>query len=249
MCGRYASTRRPELLAEEFEVVAPVSDELRPDWNVAPTKKVYAVVARAAEGQAPERELTVVKWGLIPSWAKDPSIGSRMINARLETITEKPSFKRAFASRRCLMPADGYYEWYTEEQPGGKPKKQPFFIRRSDGASLAMAAIYEYWRDPSKAEDEPGAIVVTTSAITTAATDDVSRIHDRMPQIVQRENWAAWLDPSMKDPEQALSLLVPASPGELEAYPVSTDVNAVRNNGPELIAPLPFAGDTQPTLL
>lgn len=249
MCGRYASSRRPELLVEEFEVVAPVKEELRPDWNVAPTKKVYAVVARTSGEEPPERTLTVMKWGLIPSWAKDPAIGSRMINARLETVTEKPSFKRAFAARRCLMPADGYYEWYTEEGPNGKPRKQPFFIRPADGSSLAMAAIYEYWRDPAKDEEDPNSLVVTSSIITTSATDDVGRIHDRMPQIVPKEHWQAWLDPAMKDSDRALTLLTPATVGGLEAFPVSTNVNAVRNNGPELINPVPFDGDSHPTLL
>jgi putative SOS response-associated peptidase YedK len=252
MCGRYASSRKPESLVEEFEVVAPVKEELRPDWNVAPTKKVYAIVARADDEHAePQRSLTVMRWGLVPSWAKDPAIGSRMINARVETVAEKPSFKRAFLSRRCLIPADGYYEWYTEQAEGGKPRKQPFYIHRADGASLAMAGIYEFWRDPTKAEDDPTAFVVTNSVITTSATDDVGRIHDRMPQIVERANWAAWLDPSMKDAQQALSLLTPAIAGGLEAYPVSTSVNAVRNNGPELIEPIPFAETDQgePTLL
>lgn len=241
MCGRYASSRRPESLVEEFEVVAPVAQELRPDFNVAPTKLVYSVVNKT-EG----RSLSVMKWGLIPSWAKDPSIGSRMINARVETVAEKPAYKRAFASRRCILPADGYYEWYVEQE-GLKPKKQPFFIRRADGASLAMAGIYEVWRDPSKAEDDPSALVVTTSVITTSATDDVGRIHDRMPQIIEKANWEEWLNPEMKDVTQALQLLTPATLGGLEAYPVSTDVNAVRNNGPHLIDPLPFS--EQPTLL
>lgn len=242
MCGRYASSRKPESLVEEFEVVAPVDQELRPDFNVAPTKLVYSVVNRSAG-----RSLSVMKWGLIPSWAKDPSIGSRMINARVETVAEKPAYKRAFASRRCILPADGYYEWYVEEQSGAKPRKQPFFIRRVDGSSLAMAGIYEVWRDPSKSEDDPSALLITTSVITTSATDDVGRIHDRMPQTIAPENWAQWLDPEMKDPSLALSLLTPATAGGLEAYPVSTDVNAVRNNGPHLIEPLPFA--EEPTLL
>lgn len=234
------------MLVEEFEVVAPVGMELRPDYNVAPTKLVYSVVNRASEG----RSLSVMKWGLIPSWAKDPSIGSRMINARLETITEKPSYKRAFAARRCILPADGYYEWYTEGE-GPKPKKQPFFIKRVDGQSLAMAAIYETWRDPSKSEDDPTSLVVTASVITTSATDDVGRIHDRMPQIITKENWEQWLDPEMKDPQTALGLLAPATLGGLEAYPVSTDVNVVRNNGPHLIEPIAFSNpdSDQPSLL
>lgn len=248
MCGRYASSRKPESLVEEFEVVAPIERELRPDYNVAPTKLVYSVVAKSAEPESePLRTLSVMKWGLVPSWAKEPSIGSRMINARVETVAEKPAYKRAFLSRRCILPADGYYEWYVEEVPGGKPRKQPFFIKRPDGSSLAMAGIYELWRDPTKSDDDPYAWVVTTSVITTTATDDVGRIHDRMPQTISRENWALWLDPQMKDAQKALDLLTPATAGGLEAYPVSTDVNAVRNNGPHLIEPIPFS--EQPTLL
>ena len=143
MCGRYASSRRPEDLIEEFEVVENrVPAPLQPDYNVAPTKEVYAVVERPPSGDktgeksgdepsAAQRQLRVVRWGLVPSWAKDPAIGNRMINARMETVAEKPAFKRAFAKRRCLLPADGYFEWYpTEEKTkAGKPRKQPFFIR------------------------------------------------------------------------------------------------------------------------
>jgi putative SOS response-associated peptidase YedK len=247
MCGRYASSRKPEALAEEFAIQAPVAQELKPDWNVAPTKRVYTVVQRRPEEP---RSLEVMRWGLVPSWAKDPSIGQRMINARVETITEKPSFKRAFASRRCLLPADGYYEWYVEQNGTAKPKKQPFFIRRADGESLAMAGLYELWRDPSKAEEDADAWLVTTTIITTSATDEVGRIHDRMPQTVARENWTQWLSPELRDPQEALQLLSPALlTSRLEAFPVSTDVNAVRNNGPHLIDPVPFEDASEPTLL
>ena len=166
MCGRYASSRRPADLIEEFEVVADrTPGPLEPDFNVAPTKEVYAVVerrprppdgsestARAEEGaprpsrsEPPERQLRVLRWGLVPSWAKDPAIGNRMNNARMETVAEKPAYRRAFASRRCLLPADGYFEWYpTEEKTkAGKPRKQPFFIRPKDDGVLAMAGLYE----------------------------------------------------------------------------------------------------------
>jgi len=246
MCGRYASSRRPEDLIEEFEVVDSwVPQALNPDYNVAPTKEVYAVVERPPskeEGEAgvpPERQLRTLTWGLVPSWAKDPKIGSRMINARMETVAEKPAFRRAFSSRRCLLPADGYYEWYPTSQLGkaGKPLKQPFFIRPKDHGVLAMAGLYEIWRDPEKAEDDPDRFRWTCTVITTDAEDDVGHIHDRMPLMVEKDRWSAWLDPTKKDKDD---LLVPAAPGRLEAYPVSTLVSDVRNNGPELLEPLPL---------
>ena len=166
MCGRYASSRRPDDLVDEFDVVESRGERpLAPDYNVAPTKEVYAVLERPpsprdeeacadrdpagpgapAAGADPLRQLRVLRWGLVPSWAKDPAIGSRMINARMETVAEKPAFRRAFASRRCLLPADGYFEWYETDQltARGKPRKQPFFIRPQDAARLAMASLYE----------------------------------------------------------------------------------------------------------
>ena len=250
MCGRYASSRRPEDLIEEFEVVDnKVPEPLAPDYNVAPTKEVYAVVERPPRTDAedkksdaePERQLRTLRWGLVPSWAKDPSIGNRMINARMETVAEKPAFRRAFSTRRCLLPADGYFEWYpTEEKTkAGKPRKQPFFIRPRDGGSLAMAGLYEIWRDPTRDEDDPQRFRWTCTVITTDAEDDVGRIHDRMPLMVEPDRWQSWLDPRTPK-ESLLGLLTPAAPGRLEAYPVSTLVGNVRNNGPELLDPLPL---------
>jgi putative SOS response-associated peptidase YedK len=246
MCGRYAASRNPDDLVEEFEVVARPEESLEPDYNVAPTKNVYAVIERAPreDKQAPpRRELAVVRWGLVPSWAKDASIGSRMINARMETVAEKPAYRKAFARRRCLLPADGYYEWYTPENgpkgKNGKPLKQPFFIHPADGGVLAMAGLYELWRDPTKADDDPDRWLMTTTVLTTTAEDAVGMIHDRMPMMVERDRWAQWLDPSVDGSTSDLaSLLVPAAPGRLDAYPVSTAVNAVRNNGPELVEPI-----------
>ncbi len=249
MCGRYASSRQPEDLVEEFEIVeSRVSTPLAADYNVAPTKEVYAVVERPPsagaasreKSEAPERQLRVLTWGLVPSWAKDPSIGSRMINARMETVAEKPAYRKAFAARRCLLPADGYFEWYPTEQltKAGKPKKQPFFIRPRDGSTLAMAGLYEIWRDPERADDDPDRFRWTCTVITTDAEDDLGRIHDRMPLMVEPERRGAWLDPRTPR-EELLGLLVPAAPGNLEAYPVSTMVGNVRNNGPDLIEPLP----------
>ncbi|MDX6325164.1 MAG: hypothetical protein QOK15_1518 [Nocardioidaceae bacterium] len=263
MCGRYASSRRPEDLAEEFEIdratmTETVTEPLAADYNVAPTKEVYAVVERPAAPDEPaggsrrtgegtgeahtQRQLRVLRWGLVPFWAKDPSIGNRMINARMESVGEKPAFRQAFAKRRCLIPADGYFEWYPTEQKtkAGKPLKQPFFIRPKDGAVLAMAGLYEIWRDPTRDEDDPQRFRWTCTVLTTSAEDDLGRIHDRMPLLVEPERYAAWLDPARNDPDGLRELLVPAAPGRLEAYPVSTEVNSVRNNGPELVEPIPL---------
>jgi putative SOS response-associated peptidase YedK len=243
MCGRYASSRSPEDLVEEFEVVADRTPApLAADYNVAPTKEVYAVVERPPSRDSPdppERQLRVLTWGLVPSWAKDPAIGNRMINARMETVAEKPAFKRAFAVRRCLLPADGYYEWYPTSRTtkAGKPVKQPFFIRPADGGVLAMAGLYEIWRDPTRADDDPERFRWTCTVLTTQAEDSLGHIHDRMPLMVERDRWSQWLDPRTGG---ELSLLVPAAPGSLEAYPVSPAVGNVRNNGPELVEPLPL---------
>jgi putative SOS response-associated peptidase YedK len=262
MCGRYASARARQELLDEFQIRLDVTeDALEDDYNVAPTKPVPAVLERRprsehtteealsgsgrervdapanrrAEGAAMDtvRQLRAVRWGLVPSWAKDLSIGSRLINARVETVDAKPSFSKAFARRRCLLPADGYFEWYTMQETGRKPRKQPFFIRPRGGGLMAMAGLYELWRSPD------GEWIWSCTVITTEATDDLGRIHDRMPMVVEPERWDAWLDPARTRPEDVRSLLVPAMMGTMEAYPVSSAVNNVRNNGPELIQPLP----------
>ncbi|WP_327089646.1 SOS response-associated peptidase [Nonomuraea sp. NBC_01738] len=240
MCGRYASARKKHELLEEFQVEldGDPEKELGPDYNVAPTKQVYAVLSRVPKDAGRGvRQLRVVKWGLVPAWAKDPSVGSRMINARAETLAEKPSFRSAFAKRRCLLPADGYFEWMPVE--GDKKKKQPFFIHPEDDGVLAMAGLYEFWKDPSRADDDPLKWLVTCTVITTDAEDELGHIHDRMPMMIERDRWAEWLDPQLTDTKTAAGLLVPAQAGRLVAVPVSTDVNNVRNNGPDLIKPLP----------
>lgn len=247
MCGRYASSRSPQTLAEEFEVEqVDVREKLEPDYNVAPTKDVYAVLSRppSTDRAAPAvRRLRVLRWGLIPSWAKDTATGNKMINARVETVTEKPAYRKAFAARRCLLPADGFFEWYPTAQRGrsGKPLKQPFFIRPVDGSGVSMAGLYEIWRDPARDRDDPEAFRWTCTVLTTQATDELGHIHDRMPLLVDREHYAAWLDPATDQPSRLLDVLVPALPGsgsKLEAVAVSTEVNDVRNNGPHLVAPL-----------
>lgn len=254
MCGRYASSRRPEDLVEEFEVVENrVSAPLAPDWNVAPTDSVYAVLERPArsepEGEEPaRRQLRTLSWGLVPSWAKDPSIGSRMINARAETAAEKPAFRKAFRARRCLVPADGYYEWYvtSDVTDNGRPVKQPFFIRPRDGGVLAMAGLFEIWRDPDRAADDPDRFRWTCTVLTTEAEDDLGHIHDRMPLMVTPDRWADWLDSGLTDVARVAQLLEPAAPGLLKAYPVSRAVGNVRNNGPELVEPLALEGAPHP---
>jgi putative SOS response-associated peptidase YedK len=263
MCGRYATARDPADLIEEFGVDRAVLEErvsddgsreqgLPPNYNVAPTDEVYAVVERLDKEQPsapPQRQLRVVRWGLVPSWAKDRKIASKLINARVETLAEKPAFRRAFAVRRCLLPADGYYEWYTDDAsevasdgPGGKRPKQPYFIRGRGGGVLPMAGLYEFWRDPH-AEPDADPWLVSATVITTEATDDVGRIHDRMPMLIEPQNWARWLDPRESDTDVVAQLLIPAAAGRLEAYPVSTEVNDVRNDGPQLIEPISVGHD------
>ena len=236
MCGRYASSRSPEDLVEEFDVLDPRFEvALAPSYNVAPTDKVYAVLERHDT-----RQLRELRWGLVPPWAKDASIGSRMINARLETAAEKPAFRKAYAARRCLVPADGYFEWYATEQmtKAGKPVKQPFFIRPADGSVLAMAGLYEIWRDRSVPEDDPEAFRWTCTVLTTEAADEIGRIHDRMPLAVPRDRRDAWLDPRTTTDHLA-ELVVPAQQSGLEAFPVSKAVGNVANNSPDLVEPLP----------
>ncbi|MBU6148328.1 MAG: SOS response-associated peptidase [Actinomycetales bacterium] len=248
MCGRYAATRTPEELAAVFSIPTDAPIQLSPDYNVAPTKRTYAVLERArGEGsggpdgpdhageEGAVRQLAVVRWGLLPAWAKDPAIASRLINARQETAASKPSFRSAYRRRRCLVPVDGYYEWY---RPPGRPA-QPFYFTPAAAGILPLAGLYEVWRDRSLPDDDPEALRVTMALLTTTATPDVAGIHDRMPMTVPPEHWAAWLDPALTDPEGATQLLHPAGAVGLAIHPVSTRVNAVRNNGPELITPIP----------
>ena len=258
MCGRYAVSARPERLADQFDVVDIFDGLPEPDYNVAPTVTVPAVLERTVRdgddaGQV-RRRLAPLTWGLVPSWAKDRSIGSRLINARAETVAEKPAFRKAFASRRCLLPADGFYEWYTPDGhgsdgprgPGGKGtsriRKQPFFLHRRDGGLLVMAGLYEIWRDPAKDRDDASAWLRTCTVITTEATDAAGHIHDRMPMTVAPEAVDAWLDPTLTDPDRVLALLA-TDAAELEAYAVSTEVNSVKNNGPQLLEPLAESSD------
>jgi len=234
MCGRFVSSSPPDELADYFGATAP--ETLLPDnYNVAPTTDIYAVLERPPEAEAPpERAIETFHWGLIPMWAKEQKIGNRMINARSETLLSKNAFKPALQRRRCLIPADGFYEWKAVGKgEKNKPKKRPMFIRRVDGEPIVMAGLWERWRGPEREWDEA---LHSTTIITTSANEFISDIHDRMPVILAPSKWDAWLDPSNSDTDSLASLLVPAPEGLLVAHPVDPRVGNVRNNGVELIA-------------
>jgi putative SOS response-associated peptidase YedK len=194
---------------------------------------------------APEiavRQLRGLTWGLVPSWSKDRSGGARMINARVERLLEKPAYTKAALTRRCLVPADGWYEWQvspTERDAKGKPRKQPFFVHPMDGAGLAFGGIYEFWRDRSVHADDPRAWLVTFAIITTAAEPGLDVIHDRMPLVLPADRWKAWLDPRRREPDDVRALVVPPPPGRFAALAVTTRVNSVRNDGPDLLEAAP----------
>lgn len=249
MCGRYASIKAPADLADEFQAVDATDGAVAVDYNVAPTKSVVAVVARHprdAEGtpdpDVTERSLRVVRWGLVPSWAKDPKSGARMINARSESAAEKPAFKRALNARRCLLPADGWYEWQRVPQQGSAGHKQPYYTHYANGASLAMAGLWEYWKPKEDPDNLYPDGLVTATVLTTAAVGPLTQVHDRMPLILPPSAWDAWLNPDLDGADAAVAaLLVPPSAdlvAALELRPVSPLVNSVRNNGPELLARL-----------
>lgn len=248
MCGRYASFRDAQDLADHFAVspdgVAEDALLLTPSWNLAPTDPVRVVVERERrddDASGVVRGLRVARWGLVPGWAKDPKVGTRMINARAETLATKPAFRRAVASRRCLVPAEGWFEW--QPPPAGSPPrtpKQPFWIHGDDGRPLAFAGLYEFWWDPTRADDDPQRWLVTTTIVTGGApTDDpfLAAIHDRRPVVLDPQDWDAWLDPHLQDVDAATRLLM-REPHGLVAVPVSTEVNKVGNDGPHLVEPV-----------
>ena len=226
MCGRFAASEPIDRLVDLFDVDQVPEALPGPRWNIAPTDPAGTVLTRARDGQL-RRLLVPARWGLVPSWSKDPAGAAKLINARAETVATKPAFRRAFASRRCLLPADGYYEWYLATGP--KPAKQPYFIHPADGGVMAMAGLYEFWKAPD------ASWLTSVTIITTAARDAVGRLHDRMPMVVDPGDWAAWLDPGLGSDPQAL-LSVPAA--RMEVHPVSAAVNKVGNDGPALVEPL-----------
>ncbi|MBO0713600.1 MAG: SOS response-associated peptidase [Acidimicrobiales bacterium] len=277
MCGRFVSTTPPAVLAERFRatVIDPDAEEVGASWNVAPTDVVNAVVS-----DREERRIRPLRWGLVPSFARDPGGGARMINARAETIGRAPAFRAALARRRCLVPAEGFYEWrrlprrasapagstsgveplrlfsLDPDRPAravgsgvrrrerrdragagrgaGREAARPFYFRRKDGDLLALAGLWELWRDAG------GQWLATCSVVTTDATEPVSEIHDRMPVVLSPEHWEDWLDPDALDAAEAEELVSrPQAAGLLERWAVSPEVNSVRNNSSRLIEPHP----------
>jgi putative SOS response-associated peptidase YedK len=233
MCGRFALFTPPVRLARYFQATLgdDVDPERPPSWNVAPTTQVLAVRAsRRAEDGDPARTLTVLRWGLIPSWAKDPSTGSRLFNARAESVANKASFRSAFESRRVIIPADGFYEWHKLKTGA----KQPHFFTRTDSEPLALAGVAESWWD-KRAESEPP--IRSCTIITTSAGPDMDGIHDRMPVILDPDSFDRWLDPRNEDASKLTSLLRPAPRGTIVHRPVGPRVGSVRNDDPQLIEP------------
>lgn len=239
MCGRYASSAGVDELVEEFDIVEVLPGVPGPSWNVAPTDVVRAVVDRTPpDADTPVRSLVPMRWGLVPYWSESSSGAARLINARGETAALKPSFRAAYRRRRCLLPADGYYEW---QKVGNR--KQPWFIHRTDGHQLAMAGLWETWTE--RHPDTEGAAarrLVTCTVLTTSAIDALGHVHDRMPMTVRPEVWDVWLDPRVQDPEQVVGLLAAEGSGEITSHPVGTAVGSVANNHPGLVEPVEVPG-------
>jgi putative SOS response-associated peptidase YedK len=261
MCGRYASIKAPADLAEEFRAVDATGGAAQVDYNVAPTKQVIAVVERhprdedgTPDPDVTQRSLRMVRWGLVPSWSKDPKAGARMINARAESAREKPAFRKALAARRCLIPADGWYEWQRGANEKSAGHKQPYYTHYRDGSSVALAGLWEFWRPAGGAADRdyPDGLV-TCAVLTTEAVGPLAQVHDRMPLVLPPTAWETWLDPDTDASADAVAaLLAPPAPelvSRLELRPVSPRVNNVRNNGPELIEPLPPEDVAEPLQL
>ena len=221
MCGRFTLTADQDSFEDRFSLTR-FDLGWVPSFNIAPTQEVLTVTNDGSENR-PE----LMRWGLVPSWAKDPKIGNRMINARSETLAEKPSFRTAFKRRRCLIPADGFYEWKRE----GKAKK-PMLITVNPGDLFAFAGLWETWKQPDDSW------LLTCAIITTSANEFMKSIHDRMPVILPRESEASWLDPEEQDTAMLSELLLPYDSDRMEAYEVSTLVNSPRNNFPEVIEPV-----------
>ncbi len=212
-------SQSPEAIAEVFALSEVPS--LEPRYNIAPTQLVPTVLRKLEHS---DRQFQMLRWGLIPSWAKEPGIGARLINARAETVTEKPSFRTAFRHRRCLVVADGFYEWQRQER-----KKQPFYFRLQDGKPFAFAGLWEHWEAPD------GELIESCTILTTAANELLRPIHDRMPVILDRKDYDLWLDPTVQKIEPLQHVLRPYQSEAMISYQVSTAVNNPANNSPECI--------------
>ena len=229
MCGRFVQASSPELLVARFGVDELAATGHEPSYNVAPRATVYALRDRA-EDRGRRRYLSDLRWGLIPSWAKDPKVGDRMINARAESLADKPAYERAFRRHRCLVPAEGFFEW---QQRG--TRKQPMFIHRRDGEPMAFAGLWAAWRDNQKRTEPDGEWLRSCAIVTTNANDTLAPLHDRMPVVLEERDWDRWLDPGSGDVDALAHLLQPASDDLLVAYPVGSSVNSADNDGPELV--------------
>jgi putative SOS response-associated peptidase YedK len=218
MCGRYSFTQLAETITDKFQVkeVPPLS----PRYNIAPTQQVGTVYVNS---ESSERQFKMLRWGLIPSWAKDRKMGAKLINARAETVAEKPAFRAAFKKRRCLILADGFYEWQTQNG-----EKQPFYFRLEEGEPFAFAGLWEHWK---KGEGEP---LETCTIITTEGNELMLPIHNRMPVIIDPKDYEQWLDPKLGKTE----LLQPYPTEKMMCYPVSTQVNNPKSDRPECIQPI-----------
>jgi putative SOS response-associated peptidase YedK len=226
VCGRYANSRHDGDLLREFQVASVVDPPPEPSWNVAPTDSARVVLERLVDDQ-PDRQLRTLRWGLVPSWAKDLKIGAKLINARSETVIEKPAFKTAAAKRRCIVPADGYYEWMPTDDG-----KVPIYLHGAE--TLGFAGLYEIRRDPA----DPDQWLWTYTIITGTTQDALGHVHDRSPVVMPPDMQTAWLDPAMTDLTTVRELLDAVPTPELSTYEVSKAVNSVRNNGPELVTPV-----------
>jgi putative SOS response-associated peptidase YedK len=227
MCGRFLSLSDPERLAERFEVDEVRTDPLPARWNVAPSLDVYAVIERDDT-----RRLGTLRWGFVPHWTEQLRGARTPINARLESVASTPMFASAFAKRRCLLPADGFYEWQVQEDG----TKQPYHLHAPDGEPFAFGGIWTVWRDPSAPEEaEP---VFSTAIVTTAASGRLADIHDRVPVILPRQLWSDWLTAAPEDAPHLEDAVRALGPPALVAEPISTRVNNVRNEGPELLEPV-----------
>ncbi|BAU66413.1 hypothetical protein STA3757_38170 [Stanieria sp. NIES-3757] len=219
MCGRFTQTSSSSEIAKAFDLadVPP----LEPQYNIAPTQQVATILRSDPER---EREFRWLRWGLIPNWAKDRSIGNKLINARAETVAQKPSFKSAFCHSRCLIIASGFYEWQQQEN-----RKQPYYIQKKDRSPFAFAGLYSTWKS------QEGETLYTCTIITTEANELMKPIHKRMPVILEFTDYDLWLDPTVQQPELLQSFLQPYNSDKLKAYPVTPLVNQPRNNTPECL--------------
>lgn len=224
MCGRFTNNAKPEQIKTEFKVGANNPNLFQPRYNIAPSQMIDVVFT-------PESEpiLSQLKWGLVPSWAKESDIGNRMINARAETITKKPSFREAFKSRRCVIPASGFFEW----QKKSAGAKQPFYFYLKEKEVFGFAGLWEEWLDKNTGE-----LLETCAIITTEANEVLKPVHERMPVILKTESYDEWLDAKVKDTGKLQKFLVPYPAAEMSSHPVSRSVNIPDTNSPELIAPL-----------